>query len=192
VVPAGAEYTITWQPTTLGTVTIVLLKGPAENIIPVAPLAEHIPNSGTFSWTPDASLEPTGDRGYGLQIINDADGLYQWSTQFGIANDGFVASASGSASASASASVTAAGNETISSAAASSSVAGVSNSTAAITSAPSEPTEGSTTLTRATSAGGASASPSSSSTTSSNAAVALGALSMGGVFAVVMAAAAAL
>merc|ERR1711881_446827 len=136
VVPAGTEYTITWQPTTAGTVSIVLLKGPSENILPLYAVAEKIANTGTYSWTPAADLEPTGNSGYGFQLINDADGTYQWSTQFGIANNGYsgAGSASGSASPSASASATAASNGTISSSAAPtvSHPIGFSNSTASL------------------------------------------------------------
>src|SRR4051812_8305098 len=48
LVPAGQPYTITWDPTTAGTVTLVLLRGPSENILPLYPIAEGIANTGTF------------------------------------------------------------------------------------------------------------------------------------------------
>ncbi|KAF2404601.1 hypothetical protein EJ06DRAFT_212469 [Trichodelitschia bisporula] len=96
-VPAGTTYTITWTPTTPGTVTILLLRGPAENIKPLGPLVEGYANSGTFSWAVSSSLEADVTH-YGLQIINDADGTYQFSTQFGISNSGYSGSASASAS----------------------------------------------------------------------------------------------
>jgi hypothetical protein len=190
---------VTWQPTTDGTVSLVLLKGPSNNIIPLYAVAEKIANTGTYSWTPATDLEPTGDTGYGFQLINDADGTFQWSTQFGISNDGFSGSASGSASASASASATAtsfdsasAGNGTYSStAAAATSYAaptGYSNSTATFIS---ESTAvGATTLATKTASGASTASASSSIQPSSGA-VALGA-SIGGAFAAIMAAVAAL
>lgn len=31
IVPAGENFTVTWDPTTKGTVTLVLLKGPSTN-----------------------------------------------------------------------------------------------------------------------------------------------------------------
>jgi len=195
VVPAGTEYTITWQPTTAGTVSIVLLKGPSENILPLYAVAEKIANTGTYSWTPAADLEPTGNSGYGFQLINDADGTYQWSTQFGIANNGYsgVGSASGSASPSASASATAASNGTISSSAAPtvSHPIGFSNSTASFSSIVAVETDSTTTLSTASRPAGVSAT-SSEPAQSTNGAAALGAMSIGGVFAVVMAAFAAL
>ncbi|KAK6341399.1 hypothetical protein TWF696_008475 [Orbilia brochopaga] len=95
IVPAGKPYEITWQPTEKGTVTIVLLRGPAENILPLYPIVENIPNSGSYSWTPKADLVPDVTH-YGIQVIIDANGQYQYSTQFGISNANYVSSASSS------------------------------------------------------------------------------------------------
>ena len=76
------------QPTTPGKVSIVLLRGPSENVIPIDCLADSIPNTGTFSWTPSTSLTPDVTH-YGLQIIVTGTGQFQYSTQFGISNPGF-------------------------------------------------------------------------------------------------------
>lgn len=65
--------------------SIVLLRGPAENVIPIDCLGDNIPNTGTFSWTPATSLE-ADVTGYGLQIIVTGTGQFQYSTQFGISN----------------------------------------------------------------------------------------------------------
>jgi len=199
VVSAGSAYTITWGPTTTGTVTIVLEKGPSTNIQPLYAIAEKIANTGTFTWTPATDLEPTGDSGYGLQIVNDADGTYQWSTQFGISNAGYVAGGASSSVSSAAASSLAPAsssaygaplsNGTISSAAATSVVAaptGYSNATAAITSA-ALTTGASSTLSTAS----VTAATTASSSTPSNGAVAMGA-SVGGAFFALIAAAFAL
>lgn len=87
IVPACKPFTITWEPTTPNTVSLLLLRGPSSNVVPIgAPLAEGIANSGTFSWTPSADLEADTSR-YGLQLIDDVTGQYQWSTQFGISKD---------------------------------------------------------------------------------------------------------
>lgn len=95
VVPAGVPFTITWTPTTQGTVSIVLLRGPSENVIPIDCLADKIANSGTFSWTPSTAL--TADvTHYGLQIIVTGTGQFQYSTQFGISNSKVVSSKSAS------------------------------------------------------------------------------------------------
>jgi hypothetical protein len=86
VVPTCEQFTITWQPTTPNTVSVLLLKGPSTNVVKFGPsLAEGIANSGSLAWTPASTLEATnGPNGYGIQIIDDVTGQYQYSTQFGI------------------------------------------------------------------------------------------------------------
>lgn len=86
IVPKCEPFTITWEPTTPNTVSVLLLKGPATNVVKFGPsLAEGIPNGGSLKWTPASDLEVTpGPNGYGLQIIDDVTGQYQYSTQFGI------------------------------------------------------------------------------------------------------------
>lgn len=87
IVPACTAYTIKWTPTTPNTISIVLLRGPSTNVVPHgAPLAEGIANSGSFVWTPASSLEADTSR-YGLQLIDDITGQYQYSTQFGISKE---------------------------------------------------------------------------------------------------------
>ncbi|KAI9758612.1 MAG: Phenylalanyl-tRNA synthetase, beta subunit, cytoplasmic [Chaenotheca gracillima] len=82
-VPAGKVEKITWNPTTKGTVTILLLRGPSNDVKPLYPIAEKIPNTGSYSWTPSTKLDADTTH-YGLQLIDDATGHYQYSTQFGI------------------------------------------------------------------------------------------------------------
>jgi hypothetical protein len=182
------------------------MKGPSNNIQPLYPVAEKIANTGSASWIVAGNLEPTGDSGYGFQLINDADGTYQWSTQFGISNGGYNqgegssfpdgpdgdhsgASASGSAWAN---------NGTVSSTAMSSTASptGYSNSSMTSTDKPSGPTGGSSaTLLTTTTTGSRSASASSSSGAAQqtqNAAVSVNAMSFTGAFAAIMAAVAAL
>ncbi|EMD69723.1 hypothetical protein GGP41_001146 [Bipolaris sorokiniana] len=86
VVPKCEPFTITWEPTTPNSVSVLLLKGPATNVVKFGPsLAEGIKNSGSLTWTPAADLPITeANQGYGLQIIDDVTGQYQYSTQFGI------------------------------------------------------------------------------------------------------------
>lgn len=98
VVPAGKPFEITWTPTSSNPVALVLLKGPAINVIPQYAIVENIPNSGKFVWTPDAALEATaGPNGYGIQLIDEVTGAYQYSTQFGISSSPKPASSSSSA-----------------------------------------------------------------------------------------------
>ncbi|KAF2822445.1 hypothetical protein CC86DRAFT_396694 [Ophiobolus disseminans] len=84
VVPACKPFTITWQPTTANSVSLILLRGPSTNVQPLGPpIVVGIPNSGSFVWTPASSLEADISR-YGIQLIDDITGQYQYSTQFGI------------------------------------------------------------------------------------------------------------
>ncbi|KAL4929484.1 GPI anchored serine-threonine rich protein [Aspergillus undulatus] len=88
LVTAGEKYTITWDPTTSGDVSLVLLRGPSENVQPLYPIAENIGNSGSFDWTPSTDLEPDTTH-YGLLLVVESGpnkGAYQWSTQFGVKN----------------------------------------------------------------------------------------------------------
>jgi len=87
IVDAGEPYTITWTPTTPGFVTLLLLRGPSNNVLPLYPIVENTPNTGTYEWTPAADLEDD-ITGYGIQLIVDSSGQYQYSTQFGISNPG--------------------------------------------------------------------------------------------------------
>jgi hypothetical protein len=102
-VPACKAFTITWQPTTPNSVSLILLRGPATNVVPLgAPIVTGIANSGSFVWTPSASLEADTTH-YGLQLIDDITGQYQYSTQFGIskgADCNLVVSSTASASSS--------------------------------------------------------------------------------------------
>ncbi|GFF51648.1 uncharacterized serine-rich protein C1E8.05 [Aspergillus udagawae] len=96
-VPAGKPYTIEWDPTTTGPISLVLLRGPSNNVVPIATLADNIPNSGSFSWTPSTSLEPDTTH-YGLMLVVEGTGQYQYSTQFGISNSDYTGSTSNSSS----------------------------------------------------------------------------------------------
>jgi hypothetical protein len=97
IVPVDQSFTITWDPTTEGTVSLVLLKGPAENLIPVWTIAEGIQNSGSYTWEPKSDLAPSeGAKGYGIQLIDDKTGQYQYTTQFGVSNPDYNKVASSS------------------------------------------------------------------------------------------------
>ncbi|KAF4213563.1 hypothetical protein CNMCM8980_007771 [Aspergillus fumigatiaffinis] len=97
LVPVGKPYTIEWDPTTTGPVSLVLLRGPSTNVVPIETLADSIPNSGSFSWTPSTSLEPDTTH-YGLMLVVEGTGQYQYSTQFGISNPDYTGSTSSSSS----------------------------------------------------------------------------------------------
>ena len=99
IVPACKAFTIRWDPTSAGPITIQLLRGPSTNVVPIDTLVSGVANSGSFVWTPSASLEADVSR-YGLQITDDVTGNFQYSNQFGISKgpecNGFVASSASS------------------------------------------------------------------------------------------------
>ncbi|EKV07542.1 Cell wall beta-glucan synthesis [Penicillium digitatum] len=105
IVPEGKTYTIKWTPTTTGPVSLVLLRGPSNNVVPLKTLAESIPNSGEFQWTPGSDLVPDVTH-YGLLLVVEGTGQYQYSTQFGLS------AAAGAVSSSSSSSVEATETET--------------------------------------------------------------------------------
>ena len=83
-VPEGAPYTIKWDPTLGKTVSLVLLRGPSSNVVPLETIVEDIPNSGSYKWTPGTNLQVDNTH-YGILLVVEGTGAYQWSTQFGIA-----------------------------------------------------------------------------------------------------------
>jgi len=102
IVPVGAPFSVTWNQNAPdscpdSTVTLVLLKGPATNAVPQYAIAEKVKNTGTYAWTPSKDLAP-GQTGYGIQLICDSNGQYQYTTQFGISNPNYKASGSISSS----------------------------------------------------------------------------------------------
>ncbi|RAL09875.1 GPI anchored serine-threonine rich protein [Aspergillus homomorphus CBS 101889] len=90
-VEAGQTYTITWGPTTTGKISLVLLRGPSTNVQPMYAIAEDIDNSGSFQWTPSTALEPDTTH-YGLLLVVEGTGQYQYSTQFGVSNPAYSSS----------------------------------------------------------------------------------------------------
>lgn len=97
IVPACKPFSITWTPSTPNTVSLILLRGPSENVKPLKNIVVGIPNSGKFEWTPDTGLEADTTH-YGIQLIDDITGQYQYSTQFGISKGAECNSYSGPSS----------------------------------------------------------------------------------------------
>ncbi|KAJ5773499.1 hypothetical protein N7457_008395 [Penicillium paradoxum] len=83
IVPEGKAYTIKWIPSTPGPISLVLLRGPSTNVLPLQTIAEAIPNSGEYTWTPGTDLEADVTH-YGILLVVEGTGQYQYSTQFGI------------------------------------------------------------------------------------------------------------
>lgn len=83
IVPACKQFTITWEPTTPNTISLILLRGPSSNVVPISTIVTGITNSGSYAWIPVITLQADTTR-YGIQLIHDVTGQYQYSTQFGI------------------------------------------------------------------------------------------------------------
>ncbi|PWW73745.1 hypothetical protein C7212DRAFT_284131 [Tuber magnatum] len=93
---ANVPLTITWTPTTKGTITINLLKGPPNNLVDLGPILiwclASINNAGTFTWNVPNSLQdsgsmPKGDR-YGFKIIDDGTNTFEYSPPFDLSIPG--------------------------------------------------------------------------------------------------------
>ncbi|KAJ5403383.1 hypothetical protein N7509_003254 [Penicillium cosmopolitanum] len=82
-VPEGAPYEIKWDTLLGDRVSLVLLRGPSSNVVPLETIVEDIPNTGHYTWTPGYNLEVDTTH-YGLLIVVEGTGAYQWSSQFGI------------------------------------------------------------------------------------------------------------
>lgn len=78
--------------------TLLLLRGPSTNVVPILTIAEAIPNTGSYVWSSvPTDLEPD-TTGYGIQLIVEGSGAYQYSPQCGVQNDGYTGSSSSSSS----------------------------------------------------------------------------------------------
>jgi len=101
----GQKYTITWDGTGLGNVVdLALCQGPSTACNVVSDIALSIPNTNSYSWSVPCSLTASSSNaGFGVLLIDDATGQYQYSTQFGFLADSSGACGASSASGSASA-----------------------------------------------------------------------------------------
>ncbi|KAF2755453.1 hypothetical protein EJ05DRAFT_502913 [Pseudovirgaria hyperparasitica] len=88
-VTLNKAFTITWQPSSPGPVTLWLCIGQSTNcVLQDSPIAISAPNTGSFIWTPTLAqfpkLVPTVGSGYGIQLVDESDPrIFQYSTQFG-------------------------------------------------------------------------------------------------------------
>jgi len=62
---------------------LILLRGPSENAVYQQTIVERIANSGSYTWNVPADLTPDKTH-YGIELISDATGQYQYTTQFGV------------------------------------------------------------------------------------------------------------
>ncbi|RVX67589.1 hypothetical protein B0A52_08118 [Exophiala mesophila] len=92
-VTQGETYKVTWDPedhdTDGVTVSLVLCHGPSSNCVPSDDaIVEGVPAARKFfDWTVPSDLAPgkqATDTGYGMLIIVDGTGEFQYSTQFSV------------------------------------------------------------------------------------------------------------
>ncbi|TGZ79545.1 hypothetical protein EX30DRAFT_77796 [Ascodesmis nigricans] len=88
IVGSDGTITIEWKPTTSGTITIELLKGPQINLENLGPILKNADNTGSFTWSVPKSLESyesmPKDYIYGFKIIDDDTKDYEYSNPFRI------------------------------------------------------------------------------------------------------------
>ncbi|TKA60116.1 hypothetical protein B0A49_10843 [Cryomyces minteri] len=68
---AGQPTTLNWQPTTSGTVTLVVRQGASNNLAQGAIIQSSIPNSGSYTWTPPSDIVRGSD--YTIEIVDDTN-----------------------------------------------------------------------------------------------------------------------
>ncbi|KAI9681139.1 MAG: hypothetical protein M1817_002421 [Caeruleum heppii] len=68
---AGQATELKWEPTTSGTVTLILREGASSDLNPGTEIASNIPNSGSYSWTPPEDAVRGSD--YTVQIVDDSN-----------------------------------------------------------------------------------------------------------------------
>ncbi|CBF84879.1 hypothetical protein AN1449.2 [Aspergillus nidulans FGSC A4] len=68
---AGEATTLSWEPSTEGTVTLKLQHGEVLTSDSGTTIASSIPNSGSFTWSVPSDIEDYSD--YTIEIISDSD-----------------------------------------------------------------------------------------------------------------------
>lgn len=85
VVPGCKPYTLAWTPTSEGTVSIEIISGASQGtLVPVGQVASGIANTGSFVWTPAASLGENAVTGYKIFIDGSPTGEFQYSKPFSV------------------------------------------------------------------------------------------------------------
>ncbi|CAD0114955.1 unnamed protein product [Aureobasidium uvarum] len=163
-ITAGKTFDVKWNPTTSGTVSIILRSGASNNLTPGVYVAQGLSNSGTYSWSVPSDITRGSD--YALEIVDDQDtSKVNYTPQFVIDSTNTVASSTSYISQSASAS--SAASSGISSANSSASKASSSASASASSSASSASKSASSASGSASSSASSAASSASKSASSS-------------------------
>ncbi|KAI5208944.1 hypothetical protein E4T39_01091 [Aureobasidium subglaciale] len=102
-ITAGQTFNIKWDPTTSGTVSLILRSGASNNLTPGVYVAQGISNSGSYSWSVPSDITRGSD--YALEIVDDSDpSNVNYTPQFVVDSTNTVASSTSYISQSASAS----------------------------------------------------------------------------------------
>ncbi|RVD90284.1 uncharacterized protein DFL_001259 [Arthrobotrys flagrans] len=98
VITAGQPYAIKWTNMKGNLVTITLIDGPANKVVPVKEIANGAPNTGVYTWSVPDDIPPS--QTYAIRITynnNPAD--YNYSDRFAFENESVVSSSAVSSSA---------------------------------------------------------------------------------------------
>jgi len=83
VIPGCKPYTLKWNAVSAGTVSIEIISGPTQGTqVPVSKPASGIANTGSFVWTPEASLSANAFTGYKIYVDGSATGEFTYSVPF--------------------------------------------------------------------------------------------------------------
>ncbi|KAK6541021.1 hypothetical protein TWF694_008401 [Orbilia ellipsospora] len=99
VISAGSTYDIKWTNVMGATVTLVLMDGPENSLMPVATIVAGIPNSGEYPWSVPTDIPASGTYAIRIQYDNNPSN-WNYSDRFTFMSS-FVSSSSSSASSSA-------------------------------------------------------------------------------------------
>ncbi|KAK6395097.1 hypothetical protein LTR65_001286 [Meristemomyces frigidus] len=68
---AGQAVDLEWNPTTQGSITLILRSGASNDLVAGTVIAQSIANNGSYSWTPSESI--TRGWNYTVEIVDDTD-----------------------------------------------------------------------------------------------------------------------
>ncbi|KAI5212540.1 hypothetical protein AUEXF2481DRAFT_5623 [Aureobasidium subglaciale EXF-2481] len=163
-ITAGQTFNIKWDPTTSGTVSLILRSGASNNLTPGVYVAQGISNSGSYSWSVPSDITRGSD--YALEIVDDSNtSNVNYTPQFVVDSTNTVASSTSYISQSASASASSASGSA-SSSASSASRSASSSAASASSSASSASGSASSSLSSASRSASSSAASASSSAAS--------------------------
>jgi hypothetical protein len=109
----GQPFNITWNGAGLpDKIDLAICQGPSTACNVIGDIIIGAPNTNLYTWSVPCSQSPTeSNAGYGILLIDDATGQYQYSTQFGFQAD-TTGACSGSSSSSSSSSSSAPSSHT--------------------------------------------------------------------------------